>query len=101
MGFLSDFFNRPYPAHARDEVNKFLEELVRIGTQEDFLSERPGGAYNIQCRHVRTREIGKRLYDLGGIELMTYIQKKVRKRLSGPLAEHLGYAWGDIGKWLP
>jgi hypothetical protein len=101
MGFLSDIFNRPYPAHAKNEIDKLIAELVRIGTREDFLSERPGGAYNMQCRHVRTREIGKRLNELGGIDLMEYVQKKVRKHLNQAMSEHLGYAWGEIGKWMP
>ncbi len=101
MGFLSDLFHRPYPAHAGREIEKLLDELVRIGKMEDFLSERPGGAFNMQCRHVRAREIGKRLEELGGLELMEYMQKKVRKRLNPTLAEHLGYAWSDIGKWAP
>jgi hypothetical protein len=101
MGFLSDIFNRPYPAHAKKEIEKLIEELIRIGNQEDFLSEKPGGAYNVQCRHIRTREIGKRLNELGGIGLMEYVQKKVHKRLNGALSEHLSYAWGEIGKWMP
>ncbi|MCE1254218.1 MAG: hypothetical protein LWX83_11805 [Anaerolineae bacterium] len=101
MGFLSDLFHRPYPAFAGQEIEKLLEELVRIGKLEDFLSERPGGAFNMQCRHMRARDIGKRLDELGGIELMEYMQKKVRKRLNPTLSEHLGYAWSDIGKWAP
>ena len=101
MGFLTELFKRPYPEHAKPEIERLINELVRIGKTEDFLSERPGGSFNIQCRHLRTREIGKRLDELGGIELMEYIQKKISKKLNPNLAAHLGYAWTDVGKWVP
>lgn len=101
MGFFEDIFNQPYPAHAKPEVERLIDELTRIGKMEDFLSERPGGSFNMQCRHIRAREIGKRLEDLGGTRLMEYVQKKIRKQLTPTLAEHLGYAWDAIGKWTP
>lgn len=78
-----------------------VEELVRIGKAEDFLSERPGGSFNAQCRHVRARDIGKRLNEIGGFALMEQIYKRIRKQLGAQLASHLSYAWADIGKWVP
>ena len=100
MSFLSDLFGpKPYPAHAEKEVEKLLGELQRIGKTEDFLSEHPGGAYNVQCRHIRTREIGARLHELGGFDLMFYARKKLRKPLGETLVSHLDYAWTEIGKW--
>ena len=101
MAFLKELFFKPYPAHAQAEVDKLIEELVRIGKTDDFLSERPAGGFNMDKRHIRAREIGLRLHDLGGFELMEYILKKVRKRLSPNLASHLSYAWADIGGWAP
>ena len=68
MGFLSDLFSKPYPADRSREVDKLLNELFQIGVEQDYLSERPGGAYNHQCRHVRTREIGRRLDEIGGLD---------------------------------
>ena len=55
----------------------------------------------MEKRHIRAREIGKRLFDLGGFELMEYILKKMHKRLSPNLAAHLSYAWADVGGWAP
>lgn len=78
-----------------------VEELVRIGKAEDFLSERPGGSFNAQCRHVRARDIGKRLNEIGGFALMEQIYKRIRKQLGAQLASHLSYAWADIDKWVP
>jgi len=101
MGFLDFLFKKPYPAHVQIEIDRMVEELVRIGKTEDFLSERPGGSFNIQCRNIRARDIGKRLDELGGIELMAMVQKKINKRLSPNLGDHLGYAWSDLGKWVP
>ena len=101
MAFLKELFFKPYPAHAQAEVDKLVEELVRIGKTDDFLSERPMGGFNMEKRHIRARDIGKRLYDLGGFELMEYVIKKIRKRLTPNLAAHLSFAWADVGGWAP
>jgi hypothetical protein len=101
MAFIKELFFKPYPAHAQDEVEKLTEELVRIGKTDDFLAERPFGGFNMDKRHIRARDIGQRLFDLGGFELMEYMLKKIRKRLNPNLASHLSYAWADIGGWAP
>jgi hypothetical protein len=95
------FGSRPYPAALKPEVDRMINDLIRIGEREDFLSERSGGSFTAHCRHVRAIEIGKRLNDIGGFELMEFVLKKVRKRLGANLSSHLSYAWTDIGKWVP
>jgi hypothetical protein len=104
MGFLSNLFGggkvRLNP-HQRQEVDKLAEELIRIGRNEDFLSERPGMGFNAQCRHIRARQIGTRLNEIGGLELMLAIRRQVRKKLGENLASHLDYAWSEIGQWTP
>lgn len=100
MGFLDDLFAKPpYPSEKRDEVNRLLDELIRIGKQDDYLSERPGSPFNFQCRHNRARDIGKRLDEIGGLALMQFAHRKVRKASGVSLADHLEYAWTDVGKW--
>lgn len=102
MGFLDALFNPvPCPAHAQEEVNRLVTELIRIGKQDDFLSERPGSPFNYQCRHTRARDIGIRLHELGGSVLMEWAHRKVRSKLKEPLASHLSYAWTDVGGWVP
>ena len=100
---LFDFLSakRPFPADRKAEIERMTADLVRIGEREDFLSERSGGSFNAQCRHVGAIAIGKRLNEIGGLELMEYVLKRVRKRLGANLAAHLSYAWTDIGKWIP
>lgn len=100
MNFLSDLFVKPYPGHAKQEVDRLIDELVRIGKTEDFLSERPGGAFNRESRHIRAREIGKRLDEIGGLPLMEYVNRQVRRKLGKNLSWHLEAAWKDIGKWI-
>lgn len=100
MDFITDLLNKPYPSHASQEVDRMLSELVRIGQTEDFLSERPGGAFNRECRHVRAREIGTRLDEIGGLPLMEYADRFVRRKLGKNLSWHLEAAWKDIGKWI-
>jgi hypothetical protein len=102
MSFLSDLFSpAPCPPHAKAEVDALMTELFRIGKEDDFLSEHPGGKFNVRCHHVRTREIGKRLNELGGLPLMEWARKKVNGKLGKTLSAHLDYAWAEIGKWMP
>jgi hypothetical protein len=100
MDFITDLFVKPYPNHSRQDVERLLDELVRIGKTEDFLSERPGAGFNRDCRNIRTREIGARLNDLGGVALMGYANRYVRRKLGKNLSWHLEAAWKDIGKWV-
>ena len=102
MSFLSSLFkSRPYSPSESKEVTSLMDELIRIGIKEDYLSENPGYGYNSQCRHIRTREIGKRLNEIGGNELMSWAFAMVRKKAGKLPASHLEYAWNDIGDWQP
>lgn len=101
MGFFDALFNpAPCSAHQRAEVDRFVQELIQIGRQDDFLAERPGAPFNYQCRHTRARDIGVRLNELGGDALMEWVHRRVRAKLKEPLASHLSYAWTDIGDWV-
>jgi hypothetical protein len=100
MGFFDSLFGaKPYPSKDKAEVKKLLDELLRIGVTEDYLSERPGGGFNAQCRHLRTREIGRRLSEIGGLPLMIWAFDVVRRKDGKVPASHLEYAWQDVGKW--
>lgn len=101
MGILDIFRKKPYPPAKKQEIERMIDQLIRIGQKEDFLSERSGGAFNAQCRHIGAREIGQRLADIGGFELMEFVLTRVRKRLGMNLAAHLSYAWTDIQHWVP
>ncbi len=101
MSFLGDLFFRPYRAEHRYEVEQLLTELLQIGGGDDFLSERPGAGFDLQCRHIRTRVIGVRLNEIGGLALLEYAFRRVSRRLGKPLGEHLRYAWDEIGDWIP
>jgi hypothetical protein len=100
MDFITDLFVKPYPEHAKQDVERMLDELLRIGKADDYLSERPGGGFNRDCRHIRTREIGARLNELGGLALMQYANRRVRRKLGKNLSWHLEAAWKDIGQWV-
>lgn len=102
MSLFGSLFRRPpYPAERRAEVEKMIADLIRIGKTDDFLSERPGGPFNVQNRHIQAREIGARLHQIGGEELMEFALNRVRKALGQNLADHLSYAWAEIGHWVP
>jgi hypothetical protein len=100
VGFFTDLFGaKPYPSHSAPEVEKLLSELIQIGKTDDYLSERPGPPFNMQCRHLRARAIGKRFDEIGGLKMMEYAHQVVRKKLGKVLISHLEYAWTDIGEW--
>lgn len=102
MSFFSSLFSpRPYASTHSKEVVSLMDELIRIGMKEDYLSENPGYGYNGQCRHIRTRKIGKRLNEIGGNALMSWAFARVRKKAGKIPASHLEYAWTDIGGWQP
>ncbi len=102
MSFLQNLFGggMPCPSDRRAEVNKMFDDLVRIGQKEGFLSEHSGGGFNTQCRNIQARQIGQRLYDIGGVELMDYIMRKIKRPLGKELSAHLEYCWAEIGTWL-
>lgn len=103
MGFWGDLFSvAPCPPENKEELGKLVNELLTIAKEDDFLSEHPGGTFNIQCRHIRARAIGKRIEEINGVDLMEWTFDRVKKKLGkqgGRLAEHLGYCWDDMGKW--
>ncbi len=91
------FFRKLYPSQYKTEVERLTQDLITIGNREDFLSERPGGAFDQNCRNVRAREIGQRFFDLGGIELMENRLKRVAKKGGKVAASHLEACWRSIG----
>jgi hypothetical protein len=100
MSILNRLFKpKPYPLEFKTEVNALIDELIEIGKKEDFLSVVPGGSFNAQCRHVRTRRIAERLNIIGRLDLMQFAFEQVRKKAGKVLASHLEYAWSDIGPW--
>jgi len=105
MSFLSNLFGnvklpKGIDLGLRDEAENLIKELIEIGKKDDFLSERPGGLFNGQCHNIRARAIGRRLDEIGGLELMQVARERVRKKLKMNTASHLDYAWVKIGKWM-
>ncbi len=111
MSFLDRLFGREKPAprlpyvsprlganggYMPAEFRAFVDELTAIGRGEGFLSFKPGGRFNQQCRHIRAREIGMRLNMMGGSSLM----RKVYERVDCPKARQLAAAWDEIGDWV-
>ncbi len=102
MSFLQDLFSKPYPSEKAPEVERLLDQLVKIGTKDDFLCERFTPGFNSQMRNVQARDIGKRLDEIGGLALMEYAHRYVRRKTGKAgkaLAEHLEYCWDGVAKW--
>jgi hypothetical protein len=100
MGLFDSILgSKPFSKESETEVKNLVRELINIGVKEDFLSETPGNGYNAQCRHIRTRQIGKRLDEIGGNELMKWAFKQVRAKAGKAPSDHLEYAWSEVGSW--
>ncbi len=92
---------RKLSSQQKQDVNRLLDELVKIGKLDDFLSLHPGGQFNIQCHHIRAKQIGRRLNEIGGLPLMEAARAHVKRKLKAVMAEHLDYCWQGIGEWQP
>ncbi len=105
MNIFEKIFGHPVirslPSEKKREVDRLLDELVKIGKQDDFLSLHPGGQFNVRCHHVRAKAIGRRLNEIGGLALMQAGRAHVRRKLKDVMAEHLDYCWQDVGEWQP
>ena len=100
MGFLSGIFGpKPYPSDKRHEVTQLIEDLIRIGKEDDYLAEHQGGQFNAQSRHIEAIRIGRKLDSIGGLALMQFAYEQVRKKGGKQLASHLEYAWDNVGSW--
>lgn len=99
MSFFQDLFSKPFPSEKAPEVQKHIDELIKIGKSDDFLSERHLPGFNNQLRNVRARQIGQRLDEIGGLPLMEYVHRQVKRKTNKALGEHLEYCWDDVGKW--
>lgn len=103
MSILEKIFGYPainqLPGVQKQEVKKLLDQLVKIGQVDDFLSLQPGGPFNVRCHHTDARRIGERLNEIGGLELMSASRAYIKGKLKATLAEHLDYCWSDIGEW--
>ncbi len=69
-----------------------IRYLVWIGRKDQFLDNRSGGK-------ERTRQVGKVLHALGGIELMRAVHAEVRRQLPYGGGRSLELAWDGIGSW--
>lgn len=90
---------RELPPQKKKDVNKLISELIKIGKLDDYLSLQPGGPFNVRCHHTRARQIGERLNEIGGLELMEAARWRVKRKLKDVMAEHLDYCWQGIGEW--
>lgn len=85
----------------KTEVKKLIDQLEKIGRIDDFLSVAPGGPFDHQCHHREAKAIGRRVHEMGGVELMWAVRQTIKRRLKDILAEHLDHCWKGISTWQP
>ena len=79
------------PSYSKSD--KYLNELITIGSQEGFLSLEPGGNFNDDLHNKKARKIGEILYKKGGKELMQEVCSAVHVTLGPVKGKELEYAW--------
>jgi hypothetical protein len=103
MSIINRIFGEPeiraLDPHHKAEVKKMIDQLIKIGKMDDFLSLAPGGPFDHQCHHRDAKAIGRRIYEIGGVELMMAVRQTVKVKLKDILAEHLDHCWKGIGTW--
>lgn len=82
------------------EIDPLVAELVEIGRNCDFFSN-PGGSFDNKGYNIRAREIGTRLNEIGGIELMQLVYYRAMAILGPGFGRSLEVAWEYIGDWWP
>ena len=101
--------------HLVDVLSALIDELVRIGFTDGFLSTQPSGQFDDHNRHMRTREIGtliaaigqRGVFEAGGQvlasdRLLGIVVSRVEKKMgSHNNAACLKFAWEGIGGWCP
>ena len=103
MSIFNQIFGEPeiraLKAPYKAEIKKLIDELIVIGKTDEYLSIVPGGLFDHQCHHRQAKEIGKRVHEIGGIELMWAVRQTIRYKLKDVMAEHLDHCWKGIGSW--
>lgn len=94
---MFSFLFPKYPREFKDEVNRLTDTLISIGKKEGYLSERSGGPFDQNCRHKQSREIGERLFQIGGIPLMEDRVRLIGRKVSKEGAAHLEACWRAVG----
>jgi tetratricopeptide (TPR) repeat protein len=107
--------HRDAPDHLLDVLHALIDEVVQIGYREGFLSARPGGSFDDNSRHIRTREIGTLIAKLGeqgvikvdgspldSVQLIRMAVNEVQKKMGyHSKSTCLKFAWEGIGGWYP
>ena len=85
---------------AKIDVDSLVDELISIGQTSGFISD-PGGEYDKNGCHKRTREIGNLFNKVGNTPLMQAVWYRVAAVLGSEGGNSLEIAWGFIGDWWP
>ena len=84
----------PLPNNSVD----LIEELIQIGRRK--VIDNWSDSHFTTIARDRTREIGMKLYELGGHSEMKAASNKVMAQLGYQAASELNLAWNGIGEWM-
>lgn len=91
-----------------DEVADLVTELIAMAVNDPNVNNEHAHCWLGKEQRPRTIEIGERLNEIGGFDLMYTIHDLVRQQLEGwgkidnvgSLMRMLDMAWNGVGEWL-
>jgi len=84
------------------EADQLVAELLKIAKKEGFTTDRIGNKFDQNGNNIRAQEIGERLSQIGGIDLMkkAWWRIEVEKHRTGLReSRSLDLCWNGIGGW--
>jgi hypothetical protein len=102
---VSDVTGWEYIGKVGGRIPELTLQLVSIGESDGFLctddfhSTHPRGPFDETNRHIRTRQIGIQLNEIGGLEQMTSVHNIVTYMVGTIKGRELEAAWDGIGNW--
>lgn len=103
MSLISKLIGEPeiraLDAQSKAEIKGLINKLVKIGKTDDFLSLQPGGPFDGQLHHREAKDIGRRVYQIGGLPLMMAVRMTIQNKMGPVMAEHLDHCWKGVGDW--
>jgi hypothetical protein len=80
------------------ELRGLVQELLSVGRKDS--PDLDSSSHFLTTGRSRAREIGQRLNQLSGFEMMSAVHQVVRQELGGIAAHELAFAWDGIGDWI-
>lgn len=74
-------------------------ELFGISRGRGFISSTPGADFDARGYHIRARQIGALLDQVGGLQVMRAAAEELRRTCGDLASGELACIWDGVGDW--